>query len=216
MLLASRGAAPGESIFDEGEENGVKEGVVGGQREEAGPDGLYPYAHRDIKRESFPPLLDFILCSRSYLFLTFSTIRSRVSPLSFTLDASTSPLSLLPKLTSFPSSLFLHFPSFSNIMIADDGKTPILMDLGSCLPARIHIRTRQEALTQQDIAAEHSSMPYRAPELFDVHTGQTLDEKVDIWVSLVLSSSFSLSSSFASFSKPSPFPVPAFFLPAPS
>lgn len=51
MLLASRGgaAAPGESIFDEGEENRAKEV---GQKEEAGPDGLYPYAHRDIKRES--------------------------------------------------------------------------------------------------------------------------------------------------------------------
>lgn len=24
-------------------------------------------------------------------------------------------------------------------------------------------------------------MPYRAPELFDVKTGKTLDEKVDIW-----------------------------------
>jgi hypothetical protein len=26
-------------------------------------------------------------------------------------------------------------------------------------------------------------MPFRAPELFDVKTGKTLDEKVDIWVS---------------------------------
>ena len=34
----------------------------------------------------------------------------------------------------------------------------------------------------QDIAAEQSTMAYRAPELFDVKTGQTLDEKVDIWV----------------------------------
>ncbi|CED83691.1 other nak protein kinase [Phaffia rhodozyma] len=68
-----------------------------------------------------------------------------------------------------------------NIMIADDGKTPILMDLGSCVKARIHLRTRQEALIQQDVAAEHSSMPYRAPELFEPKTGQTLDEKVDIW-----------------------------------
>jgi len=34
---------------------------------------------------------------------------------------------------------------------------------------------------QQDIAAEHSTMAYRAPELFDVKTGVTLDEKVDIW-----------------------------------
>ncbi len=28
-------------------------------------------------------------------------------------------------------------------------------------------------------------MPYRAPELFDVKTGITLDEKVDIWVRLL-------------------------------
>lgn len=34
----------------------------------------------------------------------------------------------------------------------------------------------------QDIAAEQSTMAYRAPELFDVKTGVTLDEKVDIWV----------------------------------
>lgn len=52
--------------------------------------------------------------------------------------------------------------------------------------ARIPIETRQQALLEQDIASEHSTMPYRAPELFDVKTGKTLDEKVDIWVSLHL------------------------------
>lgn len=69
--------------------------------------------------------------------------------------------------------------------------------------ARIMIENRQQALVQQvrifqdhitytiltswcifqDIAAEHSTMPYRAPELFDVKSGKMLDEKVDIWVS---------------------------------
>ncbi|KAI9343803.1 other/NAK protein kinase [Pilaira anomala] len=68
-----------------------------------------------------------------------------------------------------------------NVLIADDGETPILMDFGSACPARIHISNRQEALSQQDIAAEQCTMPYRAPELFDVKTGTTLDEKVDIW-----------------------------------
>ncbi|CEP08159.1 hypothetical protein [Parasitella parasitica] len=68
-----------------------------------------------------------------------------------------------------------------NILISDDGKTPILMDFGSVTKARIHIRTRQDGLLQQDIAAEHSTIPYRAPELYDVQTGSTLDEKVDIW-----------------------------------
>ncbi|EJD06924.1 other/NAK protein kinase [Fomitiporia mediterranea MF3/22] len=67
-----------------------------------------------------------------------------------------------------------------NVMVADDG-SPILMDFGSAIRARIKIETRQQALLQQDIAAEQSTMAYRAPELFDVKTGVTLDEKVDIW-----------------------------------
>ncbi|KDR78818.1 hypothetical protein GALMADRAFT_1271408 [Galerina marginata CBS 339.88] len=68
-----------------------------------------------------------------------------------------------------------------NVMIADDGKTPILMDFGSTMLARVQIENRSQALLQQDIAAEQSTMAYRAPELFDVKTGQTIDEKVDIW-----------------------------------
>jgi hypothetical protein len=67
-------------------------------------------------------------------------------------------------------------------MIADDGTTPILMDFGSTVKARINVENRSQALLQQDIAAEQSTMAYRAPELFDVKTGHALDEKVDIWV----------------------------------
>jgi serine/threonine kinase 16 len=66
-------------------------------------------------------------------------------------------------------------------MVADDGTTPILMDFGSTIRARIPIKTRQQALVQQDLAAEQSTMPYRAPELFDVKTNHTLTESVDIW-----------------------------------
>ncbi|THG97341.1 hypothetical protein EW026_g4636 [Hermanssonia centrifuga] len=67
-----------------------------------------------------------------------------------------------------------------NVMIADDGR-PILMDFGSCMKARVKIENRSQALLQQDIAAEQSTMAYRAPELFDVKTGVVIDEKVDIW-----------------------------------
>lgn len=83
-------------------------------------------------------------------------------------------------------------------MIADDGR-PILMDFGSAMKARIKIENRSQALLQQDIAAEQSTMAYRAPELFDVKTGVIIDEKVDIWVrtciyfrSVLLMSSISL------------------------
>jgi len=66
-------------------------------------------------------------------------------------------------------------------MIADDGTTPILMDLGSLAPSPIEIENRSLALQVQDTAAEHSTMPYRAPELFDVQVNTTIDTKVDIW-----------------------------------
>ncbi|KAH8725286.1 serine/threonine protein kinase-like protein [Phaeosphaeriaceae sp. PMI808] len=68
-----------------------------------------------------------------------------------------------------------------NIMIDDDGKSPILMDLGSLATSPTPITSRSLALQVQDLAAEHSTMPYRAPELFDVKTGSIIDTKVDIW-----------------------------------
>ena len=66
-------------------------------------------------------------------------------------------------------------------MIDDDGEQPILMDLGSLAPSPTPITSRSQAIAVQDQAAEHSTMPYRAPELFDVKTGSTIDTKVDIW-----------------------------------
>ena len=66
-------------------------------------------------------------------------------------------------------------------MIDDNGSSPILMDLGSLAPSPTPITSRSLALAVQDTAAEHSTMPYRAPELFDVKTGSTIDTKVDIW-----------------------------------
>lgn len=74
-----------------------------------------------------------------------------------------------------------HIAFAGNIMIADDGQSPILMDLGSLAPSPIAITSRSLALAVQDTAAEHSTMPYRAPELFDVKTGSIIDTKVDIW-----------------------------------
>lgn len=77
----------------------------------------------------------------------------------------------------------------ANIMLDDDDPStngssepkPILMDLGSIAPSPTPITSRSQALAVQDTAAEHSTMPYRAPELFDVKTGSAIDTKVDIW-----------------------------------
>lgn len=66
-------------------------------------------------------------------------------------------------------------------MIDDTGSAPILMDLGSIAVSPLPITSRSLAIATQDTAAEHSTMPYRAPELFDVKTGAVIDTKVDIW-----------------------------------
>ncbi|XP_051175343.1 serine/threonine-protein kinase 16 [Leptopilina boulardi] len=68
----------------------------------------------------------------------------------------------------------------ANILLGD-GMTPIIMDLGSVAPARVKVCGNQEAQTLQDLAAERCSMPYRAPELFNVESYCMVDERTDIW-----------------------------------
>ena len=56
------------------------------------------------------------------------------------------------------------------------------MDFGSVANAIVRVENRAQALALQDLAAERCTMPYRAPELFDVKSQCTIDEKVDVWV----------------------------------
>ncbi|ENN77639.1 serine/threonine-protein kinase 16 [Dendroctonus ponderosae] len=62
-----------------------------------------------------------------------------------------------------------------------DNLDPILMDLGSCAPAKQQICGTQDAQKLEDIAAERCSMTYRAPELFHVESYCVIDQKTDIW-----------------------------------
>ena len=57
----------------------------------------------------------------------------------------------------------------------------VLMDFGSVREARRTVSSRLEALRLQEDAEAHCTAAYRAPELFDVPSECTVDEKVDIW-----------------------------------
>ena len=61
------------------------------------------------------------------------------------------------------------------------GSVPQIMDFGSVAVARVSIRNRRDALMLQESAAEFSTMPYRAPELFDVPSTADVDERTDVW-----------------------------------
>lgn len=56
---------------------------------------------------------------------------------------------------------------------------------GSAAPARVEITSYSQAQRIQDDAAERCSMTYRAPELFNVQSPSTIDERTDIWVCLL-------------------------------
>ncbi|XP_060533480.1 serine/threonine-protein kinase 16 [Cylas formicarius] len=62
-----------------------------------------------------------------------------------------------------------------------DNMDPILMDLGSCAPAKVQICGAQDAQKLQDVASERCSMTYRAPELFHVESYCVIDQRTDIW-----------------------------------
>lgn len=59
--------------------------------------------------------------------------------------------------------------------------TPVLMDFGSVAPAERRVRGRTDALAVQDEASRHCSLPFRAPELFDVASDAVLDQRTDVW-----------------------------------
>lgn len=61
------------------------------------------------------------------------------------------------------------------------GLKAVLMDFGSCRPARVSVRDRAGALRVQERAARECTAPFRAPELFDTPSECDLDERVDVW-----------------------------------
>jgi serine/threonine kinase 16 len=53
---------------------------------------------------------------------------------------------------------------------------------GSTTRARVEVHDSIEAKKLEETAAERSSMPYRAPELFNIPSHASIDERTDIWV----------------------------------
>eukprot|EP00644_Phytophthora_capsici_P004447 jgi/Phyca11/565693/estExt2_Genewise1.C_PHYCAscaffold_190005 len=67
-----------------------------------------------------------------------------------------------------------------NVMLSDEGE-PLLTDFGSVTTADVTISKRSDALLLQELAAQQSSMAYRAPELYDVPDNAHISSATDVW-----------------------------------
>jgi len=96
-------------------------------------------------------------------------------------------LALFSSLCSAVSALHSLEPALAhrdlkphNVLLTRDNR-PVLMDLGSVANARQEVSSLKEAQYLQDTAAERSSMTYRPPELYQVNSNSSIDERTDIW-----------------------------------
>jgi len=67
-----------------------------------------------------------------------------------------------------------------NLLVSDSGEL-VLFDFGSVSNARHTIKSRKEALELQEWSESNMTALYKAPELFDVSSDCTVDERTDIW-----------------------------------
>jgi AP2-associated kinase len=65
-----------------------------------------------------------------------------------------------------------------------------LCDFGSCTTKTYFPQTSSEMSRAEDDINRNTTMSYRSPEMLDLYRHQLINEKADIWVSLISSSSF--------------------------
>ena len=67
-----------------------------------------------------------------------------------------------------------------NILLSDDDY-PYLMDFGSVSEAKLHVKSRSDALAVQEWAQKNMSGPYTPPEFFDCKSKFKFDVRTDVW-----------------------------------
>jgi len=68
----------------------------------------------------------------------------------------------------------------ANILLGENDQA-VICDLGSSVKGAISVKSKRQAQSIQDEAAEKSTLPYRAPELFQVEIDDVINTKTDIW-----------------------------------
>eukprot|EP00803_Ostreobium_quekettii_P007595 evm.model.scf_2946.2 EVM.evm.TU.scf_2946.2 scf_2946:6198-11456(+) len=86
-------------------------------------------------------------------------------------------LEAIPENSSSSESYGLDSPGWERTF----GYKAVLTDLGSVGSVKVQISNRAEAVALQEEAQALCTAPYRAPELFDVPSPTTIDDRIDTW-----------------------------------
>jgi len=96
-------------------------------------------------------------------------------------------LNMFYKILYAVNELHTHIPSWShrdikldNILL-DTNDNPYLMDFGSVGLSHIKINTRKEAMELSEWVQGNMTGAYTPPELFDIKSKFTFDERTDVW-----------------------------------
>lgn len=154
--------------------------------------------HRALRHPNLMPVLG--TCHKDpvfYMLFPFmpQSLRSTVNKQVFETEPAQKPFEEQQVLHVFHQVLSavaaMHRTNFShrdikleNILLRD-AHTPVLMDFGSAGPLLQPLRTRKDVLESAELASQHTTLPYRPPELLEgsLRAGDhDLDyAKVDVW-----------------------------------
>jgi serine/threonine kinase 16 len=155
--------------------------------------------HRSIRNANVMPLLGFSLQEHktvAYLLFPYmaDSLRAQVNKRMFS-DHTPSPwpestalllfLQILQGVSAMHDHNYTHRDLKLENVLLKNKRTPVIMDFGSCGPLREPIETRRQVLTLVENAAQHTTLPYRPPELLEggVRAGdREIDfTRVDVW-----------------------------------
>jgi serine/threonine kinase 16 len=154
--------------------------------------------HRSLKHPNIMPLLG--MCSEEkvcYLLFPFipQSLRSKLNTTVLHREPPKKPfpeilaLQLMYQILSAVSAMHAHGHAHCDIklenILLQDNCTPVLMDFGSVSPLTKSLQTRKDVMALVEVASQHTTLPYRPPELLEgyVRAGdRDIDmTAVDVW-----------------------------------
>jgi serine/threonine kinase 16 len=154
--------------------------------------------HRSLKHPNLMPLLG-MASEDNVCYLLFpyipQSLRDKVSASILNSDPPKKPfpellaLQYMYQLLSAISAMHAQGHAHCDIklenILLQDHATPVLMDFGSVSTLAQPLRTRKEVMTVVEVASQHTTLPYRPPELLDGHVragDREIDmTAVDVW-----------------------------------